>query len=148
MGFIKRLFSKTGSQDDPAAVMKIAKDIGPLIDETTNKIFLLYSTELLKEPITYIVPAVWGAKKEGELTAVQKEIHEKVAPVIEKIIHTFEFQTLSVSQEYALRYLVCGMFITKVTFMIEAAHNKGIGKPSSSQNDLDILHSLEPMGKA
>jgi hypothetical protein len=61
---------------------------------------------------------------------------------------TFQFKNVTLAQEYAVRYLVCGMFISKITFMIEAAHNKGIGKQNSSQQDIDPLLNLEPRGKA
>lgn len=42
---------------------------------------ILKIKEIIKMPITYIVPAIWGAKKDGELTAAQKEINEQVAPL-------------------------------------------------------------------
>ncbi|MBW1741612.1 MAG: hypothetical protein JRJ42_10855 [Deltaproteobacteria bacterium] len=128
--------------------MKISRTIWPLIEDTANKIFVSYNTKLLAEPITYIVPAVWGAAKEGELTPTQKDINKKVAPVIEKVFESLQLKHLSGAQAFAIRFIIRGLIISRITYMIEAVKSKMIRKVNSGEQDTDMLNHLEPMGNA
>ncbi len=74
MEILNRLFSRGVKIDGSEDLMKISKVVGPLIDKTVNDIFVSYREKLVTGPITYIVPAVWGARKEGEPDRTQKEI--------------------------------------------------------------------------
>lgn len=58
MKILKRLFQRPLKETGPHDVMTMTDVIGPLIDRTTCEIFLRHREVLLKEPITYIVPAV------------------------------------------------------------------------------------------
>jgi len=95
MKLLDKSFSKSAKNQESQDLMEIARIIQPLIDKTTREIFGLYQMKLLTEPITYIVPAVWGAKENGKLAATQKEINEQVAPVIRKIIELLQLDKLS-----------------------------------------------------
>jgi len=106
--------------------MRISRVIGPLIDKTAEEIFISYKTRLLSEPIIYIVPAVWGAKKEGELEDTQKEINIKVIPVINELFDALRIRDLSGAQEFAIGFIIRGLIISKITYMIEAVRNRGI----------------------
>ena len=110
-------------------ITDIAKEIRPLIDDLAGEIFKSHHAVLVSEPITYIVPAVWGAKKDGTLTRTQEEIHGKVNPVVREIYESFGFSGLTEPQEFAVLYLVRGLVISKITYMIEALkarQNRGI----------------------
>jgi hypothetical protein len=85
--------------------MKIAKTVGPLIDKLANNIFMSYREILLDKPIDYIVPAIWGAKKNGGIDKTQKEINQQVVPVVKGIFNLLHVNDLSSSQEYAIGYL-------------------------------------------
>lgn len=129
-------------------VVKVAKIIGPLIDGTANEIFTSYNTKLLSEPITYIVPAVWGARKDGELTATQKEINKQVAPVIKKVFESLQLRDLGGAQEFALWFLIRGLIIAKITYLIEAFKKLVNDKTDSEKQHPNILYDLVPLGNA
>jgi hypothetical protein len=111
----------TETSDD---MLEIARKIGPMIDETTNQIFMDHRETLVKEPITYIVPAVWGAIKDGKLTRVQKEINQRFAPVVREVMSMLVPESASPSQRYAISYVLRGLMISKITFMVEGLKNR------------------------
>jgi hypothetical protein len=105
-------------------MLEIARKIGPLIDEVTNQIFMDHRETLVKEPITYIVPAVWGAIKDGKLTRAQKEINQRFAPVVREVMSLLVPESASPSQRYAISYILRGLMISKITFMVEGLKNR------------------------
>ena len=99
-----------------------------IIDNTANEIFLSHKNNLLSEPITYIMPAIWGETKDGNLTSAQREITEKIEPVINRLMRLFEFENLNKAQKFAVGYLIRGLIISKITYMIEALKNQKNGE--------------------
>jgi hypothetical protein len=95
-----------------------------IIDNTANEIFLVHKKNLLFEPITYIIPAIWGEMRDGNLTDAQKEITELIEPVINRFMRLFEFENLTKAQKFAIGYLIRGLIISKITYMIEALKNQ------------------------
>jgi hypothetical protein len=143
-----KLRPKPRQTEEPQDVLSISKRIGPLIDGTVNVIFTDYARDMINEPITYIVPAVWGAAKEGELTPLQKEINARIAPITREIINSLEIKDLDPAQEFALGYIIRGLFIAKLTYMIEAVKNQL--SESNGKNDpyTRILNRTDPAGTA
>jgi len=123
---LRKLFSRRLRRKEPEDVMKITRLIGPLIDKTAKEIFMTYQTRLLTQPISYIVPAVWEAKKEGELEDTQKEINRQIIPVIKELFAALESKDLDAPQEYAIGFLIRGLIVSKITFMIGMMKNQGI----------------------
>lgn len=148
MKILKDFFTKTRLKKEPGNVMEISNVIGPLIDKVVWEVFVAHREELLAEPITYIVPAVWGAKKDGELTANQKRINEKVAPVVEEIFRLLKMTDLDSSQEFALNYLVRGIIVSKMTYMIEAFRNRLNERSVDEQSLKEALLRFKPVGSA
>lgn len=152
MRILRGFFSKDDKEPRADDVLKIARMVGPLIDGAANDIFMSHKMKLLSEPITYIVPAVWGAKKDGELSATQKEINRQVSPLVRQILEQFEFEGLTNSQEFAVEFLVRGLIISKTTYMIEAVKGRVTHKIGSRERDRDKkeygLEHLEPVGTA
>ncbi|MCP4367620.1 MAG: hypothetical protein GY797_05840 [Deltaproteobacteria bacterium] len=120
MNILNEIIKKNKAPEDLA---KISKILAPLIDKTANNIFRSHCQELLEKPITYIIPAIWGKNVNGGLTLTQSEINDKIVPVIEKILELFEFKNSRGEQEFALEYLLRGLFVSKITFMIELMKN-------------------------
>jgi len=112
------------SNETSEDMLEIARKIGPLIDETTNQIFMEYRETLIKEPITYIVPAVWGAIKDGKLTRVQKDINQRFSPVVREVMSLLVPESASPAQHYAISYVLRGLMISKITFMVEGFKNR------------------------
>ena len=147
MEILKKLFTKEKPRKEED-IMTIANCIGPLLDGAVNEIFTNYRTELLSEPITYIVPAVWGAKRDGDLTPVQKEIHAWIMPVINKVFDSLQIKDLNSNQEFAIYFLIRGIVIAKITFMIEALLNRINERDAEVQHLKDAFTHFKPAGNA
>jgi hypothetical protein len=122
-------------------------EIKEIIDDITTNIFTLHRQKLLSEPITYILPAVWG-KKQGNLTVIQDEIYHRIDPVIENIFEILNFEQLTESQRFSLEYLIRGLIISKVTYLIESFRNRLIEENKSSFDHLNLFDKIEPIGNA
>ena len=120
-------------------------EIKEIIDDITTSIFTLHRQRLLSEPITYILPAVWG-KRQGDLTEIQDKIYRRIDPVIEDIFEILNFEQLTESQRFSLEYLIRGLIIAKVTYLIESFRNRSIEENKSSLNHHDLLDKIEPNG--
>jgi len=123
---LDRIFFWRSSNTNEASedMLEIARKVGPLIDEITNQIFMDHREILVKEPITYIVPAVWGAIKDGKLTRVQKDINHRFDPVVRQVMAMIVPDSASAAQRYAIAYIIRGLMISKITFMIEGFKNR------------------------
>ncbi len=117
-------FWRNNADNTSEDMLEIARKIGPLIDEVTNKTFMDHRDTLLKEPITYIVPAVWGAIKDGKLTRVQKDINHRFDPVVRQVLGVLVPESATQAQRYAISYILRGLMISKITFMIEGYKNR------------------------
>jgi hypothetical protein len=148
MKILKEYFLKRRSRKEPEDIMQIADIIGPLLDGVVNDIFMAYRMELLSEPITYIVPAIWGAKKEGELTPVQKDINARAVPVINKVFDLLRMKKISNDQEFAVYFLIRGIIIAKITFMIEAFRSRLNERSMDEQSLKEALMRFKPQGSA
>ncbi len=122
--------------------------IKEIIDKTTNMIFISYKEKLLAEPITYIVPAVWGERKDGKLTTIQREINRRIVPTIDSVMETLEFEDLHGAQRFAIGYLIRGLLISKIAYMIEAFKNQDCKENGSNNKESDLLNQIEPLGNA
>ncbi len=124
-----------------------ARTIEKLIDETSLDIFKEYKNTLLAEPNSYIVPAVWGVVKDGELTREQKEIFMRIHPVMTQVLRLLKQDGLSDTQEFAIGYLVRGLFISKIIYMIEFYKNLAASRTDSAAPH-KALKDIEPWGHA
>lgn len=113
-------FSLIGKGENFSGILRIKE----IIDQTTENIFISFKSELLKEPITYIIPAVWGKTKYGELTGSQMEIYQIIDPAVSDIMEILELDDLNDSQGFAIEYLIRGLIISKITYLIEASRNR------------------------
>jgi hypothetical protein len=113
-------------QKDPEDILKISRIVGPLIDKVAKEIFQSYAPELLMEPITHIVPAIWGVDRDSELTISQKEINRVTVPLVERVIHQFEFRELENEQKFAIGYFVRELLISKIIYMVSQLKNQGL----------------------
>ena len=128
--------------------MGITKAIRPIIIMTAQEIFLSYRLKLLTEPIDYIVPAIWGAKKNGKLDSTQKEIAQKVVNVVEELFEILDLKNLNRAQELAIGFLIRSLFIAKITYLINGVKNMVIQKLHLESQDTNILSHLEWSGSA
>ncbi|MDD2671176.1 MAG: hypothetical protein PHG91_00235 [Syntrophales bacterium] len=143
MSLLKKIFSGKKPNED---ITRLSRIIGPLLDKTANDVFLAHKDILLAEPITYIVPAVWGASKDGKLTENQEEINRRITPVIRETLEVLDTANLSDSQSFAISFMIRGLIISKITYMIEALKNKMFALDMKKKDSL--IRNLEPVGRA
>ena len=148
MKLLKNLLRREPAPNDPEDVLGLFRVIDPRLEKASLDIFLRYRDHLLEMPITYIVPAVWGAAKDGGLTAAQRAMHQEIKPVIQSVMETLRLGSVNAAQRFAVEGLVRGFIITKVTYLIEAFKNR-----LPRQSDFDCakshpLYDLEPAGHA
>jgi hypothetical protein len=122
----------------------LAAQISPLLDELNHKLFLEHQSSLMREPIDYVVPAVWGAKKEGSLNPEQREMHQKILPYINRALNIIALDDLNEPQKFAVDFLLRGLIINRLTYTIAMAHNRGLGTGPAD----DLLENLETVGTA
>ena len=124
MNFFRKGRGEEANSGSPGDVTRIAKLIGPLIDGISKNIFNEYHELLLREPITYIVYAVWGAKSDGELTREQTAINGKIIPVLHDVMNALDIGTITQEQTYAVEYIVRSLLISKIVVSIEMTRAK------------------------
>ena len=145
MDFIKKLFSpKTAPRKAVFEDGDLAKNIGMLLNNTAKDVFLSNKMTLLDEPLTFIVPAVWGATKEGILTETQKDIHNAIDPVVQEILKSLSAEQLSDSQKYAIGFILRDLVVSKIVYMIQIYKNALQGVVDTGNFD---LVNTSPLGE-
>lgn len=126
-------------------LLQTAKSVEHIIDSLAFKIFEDYQATLLKNDITFIVPAIWGAGKNNRINAVQAEIHIVSRDKIESAVELLSFEGIDPVKKFALGYLVRSLIISKIVYMVEAARRRRveIGMLADS-----VLANSEPAGTA
>ncbi len=119
-----------------------------LLNSKAISLFKKYREELLEKPPVYIVPAVWGGKKPGDLDATQKEIHRTLAPVLEDVYSQIsEFETDRHGGQ-CIDYLLKGLVLYKMAYMVQYYMNKkGYASLLSMEED-KFLDDMDPVGRA
>lgn len=135
--------NETQAPQSPSDMLRIARQVEARIDKLVNQIYSSRLNSLMHQDITYIVPAVWGAVKEGGLDDVQMEIHELVEPAFRDAMSAFGFQNLEQEQLFAVGYLVRSLIVTKTVYMIEATRRRQV----ESRTSVD-LGNVDPEGEA
>lgn len=98
------------------------------VNRAVEMIFENYRDALLKNPPTYVAPAVWGEKKNGSLDKDQEMIHRSLEPFVFKIMEDLETSAPSASLE--MQYLVRGLLVYKLLYMVEIYKNRGFVRSS------------------
>lgn len=143
-----RLFARFKKKKESEDLLGIANRIGPVIDKLVIDLFVAYSSKLMVEPITYIVPAVWGANKDGPLDTTQKEIHRDILPAVDKIFEALELKDLTDAQEFAIGFLIRGYIISKVTYIVESFRNHTGDQVAYPDNKDEYMLNVKPLGTA
>ena len=133
-------------QKEPNNLHTISSEIGQIINDSVKVIIHSYANQLLNEPISYIVPAIWGVTSEGPLSPLQADIHSNVKPSINKIMNHFNLKGMTAEQEFALWYVVRGVFVAQIAFALESLRNQNGGKESPLRNT--NLSEIKPWGSA
>ncbi len=100
--------------------MPIINGLMEQIDEATKKIFKSNAIELLNEPLTNVVAAVWGVPTvKSQPTSTQRQIDHTIRPMIRKIQDALETEELTGAKDYVIDYLIKRLAISEIVFMIQ-----------------------------
>ncbi len=141
-------FSKEIKKDDREDLLEITKIVRPLIYKTVVEIVRSYKMQLLAQPADYIIPAIWGAKKGGELDATQKEINMQFIPVYKDLLKFLQCEELNESQKFAIGFLIRELFISKIAYMTDCLRNRFVHNVYQQEQDAHILSYMEVLGSA
>jgi hypothetical protein len=129
-------------------LLEIAGLIGPIIDKLVMDLFTRYSRQLLTEPVTYIVPAVWGATKDGLLDETQTEMFGHIAPTIARIQALLDLDDLRDSQSFAIGFLIRGIIISKVAYLVESFRYRMENGLKVNAHQDEFMMKVKPWGTA
>ena len=138
------------NQDTPIDYpgLRFTRRFEKMLQHTCMDIFSAYRTVLLDEPIVYIVAAVWGTPTWGVLTSTQLEIFARVKPAVEQMLLALESEKLNQEQTFVRGYLIRGLLITRIFYMIELWKKNLLKNETRLQPFSHSLHSIEPVGTA
>ena len=145
--FLKNIFSKQ-KQDQTKDLMRITLRIGPLIDSSAQYVFSKYNKDLLHQPVTYIIPAIWGTNPDFEISPTQKAIYNEIDPLIQKIFAEIGLKNITKEQEFAIRYIIRNLLISKIIFMMELLKNQLQIKSDKTPPSPDDLKHMDTIGNA
>jgi hypothetical protein len=124
------------------------REMEHILNSTAISLFEKYRAELIEKPPVYIVPAVWGEKKSGDLDATQKEIHRTLSPVLEDVYGKIgEFEADS-HEGRCIDYLLKGLVLYKMAYMAQYYMNKKGYAALLSMEEDSFLADMEPAGMA
>jgi len=150
--FFKRIFLKDNKGKPPEMsedIMRVPRVVEPLLNKAALDIVDSYRGRLLIEPVSYIVPAIWGVKEKGKIDKVQKEIYRHITPLIDEIFDSLSLEFQNASQKFTVDYLVKGLIIAKITYMVEALKNQmNENFRPGDQEEAESLATIEPIGRA
>ena len=139
---------KGKGKKEPENLLVPANLVSTRVDKLAWDVFTTFRVELLEEPITCIVAAVWGARKDGELTALQQKIQHRINNQIDEIFSVLQLKDLTDSQAFAVKYLIRDLIITKIVYMIESFRAKLDETTLREERMNDYLKHIEPKGTA
>jgi hypothetical protein len=143
-----RFFSRFKKADKSDDLLEIASLIGPIIDKLVVDLLKSYCRQLLSKPITYIVPAVWGATKDGGLDATQRQMHDEISPVVEQVQSLLDLRDLRGSQAFAIGFLIRGLIISKVTHLVEISKGRVDHGMEVDEYSNEYMMNVKPLGTA
>ncbi len=133
------------SNDIGLRLTRIFEDI---LQHTCMDIFAAYRSVFLTESIAYTVAAIWGSQKWEKITTTQLEINSRVNPAVEQMQLALDSEKLDQEQAFVREYMIRGIIITKILYMIELYKKIMLTKEGKTLPVHRSLHWIEPLGTA
>ncbi|MCB2184930.1 MAG: hypothetical protein KQJ78_08010 [Deltaproteobacteria bacterium] len=129
-------------------LLSLARRIDPVVEDLVRRLVHDYREHLLAQELTYIIPAVWGARKEGPLDEVQREMHREVTQVLDQVLTLLDLDYARPAQAYAVGYLVRSLIIAKASFLLEYTKGILLRELLREGSEEVSLKDMEPLGSA
>ena len=99
--------------------MRIINGLIKQVDEAAKKVFTSNPIELLNEPITNVIEAVWGVKTDkSQPTSAQRRIDSIIRPMILKINDDLENEDMIGARNYIIDALIKRLAIFEIIYTI------------------------------
>ena len=98
---------------------KITCIIRPILHKLISELLEAYAIQLLIEPDDYIVPAIWGAKKNGKLDDIQRQIHDRINLSVMQIRDMVRSGETNLSQEFAIEFLIRENILFNIAYSLK-----------------------------
>lgn len=148
----EKLLKDIGWKDDSNAKANILLTIETGINKTSIEIFRLHRLKLLQAPVSYIIPAVWGFKDGGEIDPEQHAINRLIRPLMQELNNILQLERLNQRHALVVEYMVRGLIIMKIVYMIECYNNLKNSKKCPDGHVREYgsyrLEDVEPVGRA
>ena len=129
--------------------MSIMNGLIEQVEEATKKIFNSNAVELLNEPLTNVVAAVWGVQTdENQPTSTQRKIDHTIRPIIRKIQDAIETEEFSGAKDCVIDYLIKRLVISEIVFMIQCYKVSLLGREQYKSSDTHNLADIQTAGHA
>jgi len=139
--------SRPGEQGAPVDLRRITKTLRSRIWDGITEILDSHASELLVHPPLFLVTAVWGTGRDGELTPAQKEIFDRAQMLLKETDAVLNIHGLQGYQQFALTFLVRELLISKILFFVEMGKNR-LRTEAHDSEAADALSFPAPWGNA
>jgi len=148
--YLKQIFklfqAGTIAPKEPMPMTSSFSELETVINKTAILLFSRYRSVLLQAHASYIVQAIWGKETQSVLDPTQTEIHKMLEPVIQGIIDEYSTNDEVAEQLSGFEYILRGLFLYKIAYMIQIYDNNTEGKLFMRPNV--NLENMETIGKA
>ncbi len=132
---------------------QITRVIRPMLHRLTSELLEAYAIQLLLEPDDYIVPAIWGTKKNGELDDVQRQIHDRINLSVVQIRDMVRSGEANLSQDFAIEFLIRESILFKIAYSLEKSRflfmtKEGAMKQNIPFNEIILNEFFQTVGTA
>ena len=151
LGTMKSIDRFTGKRRDitePRSETSLGVRAAKLLDRASLEVMTQCWEVLVKRPLVYVVPAVWGTGVGSSMDRLQKEMNKGIAPVLEEVMKSLDLQDLTLDQEFAIQYFLRGYIVTKLLFMIEVLRGRPNRPEGGEEPEETMLAFLQPVGIA
>ena len=114
-------------------------------EDALLQIFNDHKMELLDKDADYIIYSVCRADGNGPLTKEQIDIHDRIAPAVNKIYDLLGIENLSREQHQTITFIIRFMMALEMLFMLELFKNK---RNQELAYDRIALEGMKAVGNA
>jgi len=145
---LSKLF-RSGSTDVTTVDMRRIHELMNQIDEATKKIFNFNAIELLNEPLSNVVAAVWGTLiDKSQPTSTQRQIDSTIRPIIRTIQDALKTEELTGAKDCVIDYLIRRLAVSEILFMITCYKLNMLTNEQSKSMDIYNLADIHVTGHA
>ncbi|MGD0399249.1 MAG: hypothetical protein ABSC04_10095 [Syntrophobacteraceae bacterium] len=145
---LSKLF-RSGSTDVTNVDMRRIHELMNQIDEATKKIFNFNAIELLNEPLSNVVAAVWGTLiDKSQPTSTQRQIDSTIRPIIRTIQDALKTEELTGAKDCVIDYLIRRLAVSEILFMITCYKLNMLTNEQSKSMDIYNLADIHVTGHA